>query len=107
MINYLYICVFLDICLYKYIHNYFFLVFYKEWLKKIYENNLDLLLLHLQLLRHIFVYSIFENKWIHNFFFFHFYIEWLKKISEVNPAFAVVTFTDTHCTGVYVEQIKD
>ena len=33
--------------------------------------------------------------------------EWLKKIAEVNPAFAVVTFTDANCTGVYVEQIKD
>jgi hypothetical protein len=32
-------------------------------------------------------------------------MEWLKKIAEVNPAFSVVTFTDSQCTGVYVEQV--
>lgn len=31
--------------------------------------------------------------------------EWLKKIAEVNPQFAVVTFTDTTCAGVYVDNI--
>jgi cytidine deaminase len=31
--------------------------------------------------------------------------EWLKKIAEVNPSFSVITFTDSECQGVYVEQI--
>mmetsp|Transcript_10344 Transcript_10344/g.16270 ORF Transcript_10344/g.16270 Transcript_10344/m.16270 type:complete len:105 (+) Transcript_10344:2-316(+) len=31
--------------------------------------------------------------------------EWLKKIAEVNPDFKVITFTDSNCTGMYIEQI--
>ena len=31
--------------------------------------------------------------------------EWLRKITEVNPNFKVVTFTDAHCHGVYVEPV--
>lgn len=31
--------------------------------------------------------------------------EWLIKIAEVNPQFSVVTFTDSQCCGIYVEQI--
>jgi cytidine deaminase len=33
--------------------------------------------------------------------------EWLKKISECNPQFAVITFTDHLCRGIYVNQIAD
>lgn len=29
--------------------------------------------------------------------------EWLKKIIEVNPSFSVITFTDSDCSGIYVE----
>jgi hypothetical protein len=32
-------------------------------------------------------------------------LEWLKKIAEVNPSFSVITFTDSECKGVYVEEI--
>lgn len=32
--------------------------------------------------------------------------EWLKKIAEVNPQLRVVTFTDEHCRGIYVEYIN-
>ncbi|KAL7499111.1 hypothetical protein ACHAWT_006816 [Skeletonema menzelii] len=33
--------------------------------------------------------------------------EWLKKIAESNPHFKVLTFTDTHCNGVYVSPCQD
>lgn len=32
-------------------------------------------------------------------------MEWLKKIAEVNPDFKVITFTDYHCGGVYIEDV--
>lgn len=32
-------------------------------------------------------------------------MEWLKKIAEVNPNFKVVTFTDSRCSGVYIEDV--
>ncbi|CAM9747199.1 unnamed protein product [Discosporangium mesarthrocarpum] len=33
-------------------------------------------------------------------------MEWLKKIAEVNPDFKVLTFTDSNCSGVYVEDVS-
>lgn len=33
--------------------------------------------------------------------------EWLKKIAEVNPQFQIVTYTDAHCHGVYVESVSE
>ncbi|CAM9769580.1 unnamed protein product [Ascophyllum nodosum] len=32
-------------------------------------------------------------------------MEWLKKIAEVNPDFKVITFTDSCCGGVYIEDV--
>ena len=32
-------------------------------------------------------------------------MEWLKKIAEVNPDFKVITFTDSLCSGVYIEDV--
>lgn len=32
-------------------------------------------------------------------------MEWLKKIAEVNPDFKVITFTDSRCSGVYIEDV--
>ncbi|CAM9477883.1 unnamed protein product [Scytosiphon promiscuus] len=32
-------------------------------------------------------------------------MEWLKKIAEVNPDFKVITFTDSRCGGVYIEDV--
>jgi hypothetical protein len=32
--------------------------------------------------------------------------EWLKKIAVVNPQFAVITFTDYECNGVYQEHLE-
>lgn len=32
-------------------------------------------------------------------------MEWLKKIAEVNPDFKVITFTDTRCEGVFIEDV--
>jgi len=32
--------------------------------------------------------------------------EWLKKIAEPNPDFAVITFTDENCAGVYVNNVN-
>lgn len=32
-------------------------------------------------------------------------LEWLKKIAEVNPDFKVITFTDSRCGGVYIEDV--
>lgn len=32
-------------------------------------------------------------------------MEWLKKIAEVNPDFKVITFTDSGCQGVYIEDV--
>lgn len=32
-------------------------------------------------------------------------MEWLKKIAEVNPDFKVITFTDSTCSGVYIEDV--
>jgi hypothetical protein len=34
-------------------------------------------------------------------------MEWLKKIAEVNPAFKIVTFTDTGLRSIYVNNITD
>ena len=31
--------------------------------------------------------------------------EWIKKIVEQNPNFSIVTFTDSNCSGIYIEQI--
>ena len=31
--------------------------------------------------------------------------EWLKKIAEANPAFRVITFTDTSCDTVFVNPV--
>jgi hypothetical protein len=33
--------------------------------------------------------------------------EWLKKIAEVNPQLQVITFTDAHCNGIYVEPVNE
>ncbi|CAN0046627.1 unnamed protein product, partial [Sphacelaria rigidula] len=32
-------------------------------------------------------------------------MEWLKKIAEVNPDFKVITFTDSACEGVFIEDV--
>lgn len=32
-------------------------------------------------------------------------MEWLKKIAEVNPDFKVITFTDSNCKGVFIEDV--
>lgn len=32
-------------------------------------------------------------------------MEWLKKIAEVNPDFKIITFTDSRCGGVYIEDV--